>query len=99
MGSDTQTVLLDSVADPNTEDMLESLAWSLGSEYLQEMIESLSEKEQEILNYHFGLGGREVQSLTSLGKKLDISRERVRQLETKALLKLRLRAAGAKVKL
>ena len=99
VGSDTQTALLDSVADPNTEDMLESLAWSLGSEYLQEMIESLSEKEQEILNYHFGLGGREVQSLTSLGKKLDISRERVRQLETKALLKLRLRAAGAKVKL
>jgi len=99
VSTNTETSLLDAVTDPDTEDMLDSLAWSLGSEYLREMIESLSEKEQAILNYHFGLDGREVQSLTALGKKLGISRERVRQLETKALLKLRLRAAGAKVKL
>ena len=95
----SETALLDSVADPDAEDMLENLAWSLGSEYLQEMINKLSDKEQVILNHHFGLGGREAQSLTALGKTLGISRERVRQLETKALLKLRLRAAGAKVKL
>ncbi len=99
VATNTETCLLDAVADPDAEDMLESLAWSLGAEYLKEMIKQLSRKEQTILNHHFGLAGREVQSLSALGKTLGISRERVRQLETKALLKLRLRTAGAKVKL
>jgi len=61
------------------------------------MIADLPIKEQVILENHFGLRGKTIKSLTAIGKDLGISRERVRQMECKALIRMRVRATGAKV--
>jgi RNA polymerase primary sigma factor len=49
----------------------------------------LRPREQEVLALRFGLGGRERLSLTQVGKILEVSKERVRQIEERALKKLR----------
>ena len=48
-----------------------------------------SPREQEVLSLRFGLGGRERLSLSQVGKVLDVSKERVRQIQDRALQKLR----------
>lgn len=58
-------------------------------ENLRELLDALSEKEAEILRYRFGLGGRKRLSLQQLGRMYRLSKERVRQIEKRALEKLR----------
>ena len=53
------------------------------------LISSLSEREQLILRLRYGLGGEEEHTLEQIGQSLGLSRERVRQLEARALKKLR----------
>ena len=53
-------------------------------------IRDSNEREQKILRLRFGLGGEEPLTLAELGRQINVSRERVRQLEAKAILKLRL---------
>ena len=59
------------------------------------LMEVLRPREQEVLSLRFGLGGRERLSLSQVGRLLDVSKERVRQIEDRALEKLRARADGA----
>ena len=87
--------ILDSIRD-TSEDPLDALAWTYGTGFIDDMIDALPIKEQVILENHFGLKGKTVKSLTAIGKDLGISRERVRQLESKALIRMRVRATGAK---
>lgn len=96
-GEDNMTIL-DSIADLSREDPLDALAWNCGAGFIEDMIAELPIKEQVILENHFGLKGKAIKSLTAIGQDLGISRERVRQLESKALIRMRLRAAGAKVR-
>ena len=56
---------------------------------LQSAFKYLSEQEQEILEMRFGLNGKDQISLYQIGLKLDLTRERIRQIEAKALRKLR----------
>jgi RNA polymerase primary sigma factor len=49
----------------------------------------LSDQEREVLGLRFGLNGQERHTLAEIGRHLDVSRERVRQVELKALRKLR----------
>jgi len=55
---------------------------------IERVMESLSDREAEIIIYYFGLKGIRAHSLEEIGKKLDITRERVRQIKENALMKL-----------
>ncbi len=58
-------------------------------ETIEKMLETLRPREQQVLRLRFGLGGQERLSLTQVGKMLEVSKERVRQIEERALSKLR----------
>jgi len=59
-------------------------------EHLGTWITQLNEREQKILKLRFGLEGAEPLTLAEIGRQINVSRERVRQLEAKAIMKLRL---------
>ena len=58
-------------------------------EAVERLVRTLRPREQEVLSLRFGLGGRERLSLSQVGKVLDVSKERVRQIQDRALQKLR----------
>ena len=53
-------------------------------------LSQLNERERRIIELRFGLGGNEPLTLAEIGRQINVSRERVRQLEAKAILKLRM---------
>ena len=59
------------------------------SDHIQELLETLTPKEAKILTLRYGLNGEESLSLREIGKLYKLSRERVRQIEKKAIKKLR----------
>lgn len=58
-------------------------------EAVRQVLDTLSEREREVLILRFGVGGHSAHTLLEVGKRLNVSRERIRQIETKALRKLR----------
>jgi len=84
-------VLKDSLACDGDEPFLQLFSQSL-EDSLQETLGNLSEREQLILRFRFGLNGVERKTLRELGQELGVTRERVRQIQERALEKLRERA-------
>ena len=68
---------------------MEGIDRSIQKEHLGAWLSHLNEREQKILRLRFGLGGEEPLTLAEIGRQINVSRERVRQLESKAILKLR----------
>src|SRR5207302_10932782 len=66
----------------------EEVEVGLREETLRRAVEGLSEREQEILNLRYGLAGEDPLALEAIGRKLGITRERVRQIEAEALERL-----------
>jgi len=58
-------------------------------EELQEVLDSLTEKEKEVISLRYGLEDGETKTLEEVGKMFGVTRERIRQIEAKALRKLR----------
>jgi len=77
------------IADENAINPLDQLLQSGLKKELQKKMASLSEREREILRMRFGLDEQKSQTLEEVGQALGITRERVRQIEGEALLKLR----------
>jgi len=59
------------------------------SDDMEKALKTLSEREQDILNLYFGLGGEEPLTLEEIGKRLGLTRERIRQIKEKAIARLR----------
>jgi RNA polymerase primary sigma factor len=90
VGEDGESELGDLVADTDTPPMEEVYARRHLRQSVQGVVaEHLSPREQEILGLRFGLGGRENRTLQQIADTLHISRERVRQIEARALRRLR----------
>jgi RNA polymerase primary sigma factor len=81
--------LVDLIADSYTESPLELVQRSIDQEQLTLWLNHLNQQEREVLSLRFGLDGHKRHSLAEIGRNLDVSRERIRQVELKALRKLR----------
>jgi len=86
---DGRSFLGDLIPDDSTEEPLEMVERGIHQEQLLRLMSHLSDQEREVLALRFGLGGNERHTLAEIGRQLKISRERVRQVELKALRKLR----------
>jgi RNA polymerase sigma factor (sigma-70 family) len=89
IGDDDDTELGDLLADERAAAPFDVAAAALDREALQSSLAQLSEKEQRVLELRFGLIGREPLTLEEVGNEFDLTRERIRQIEAKALTKLR----------
>jgi len=88
-GEEGRSFLGDLIADVSIEEPLDRVERGMHHEQLGKWLSHLTEQEREVLQLRFGLEGEERHTLAEIGRKLDVSRERVRQVELKALRKLR----------
>ena len=75
--------------DHNIQQPLESASQQFLKEQIREMLSTLAPREQKVLKLRFGLDDGREKTLEEVGIEFSITRERVRQIEAKALLKLR----------
>ena len=88
-GDDEDSVLGDFVEDEDRISPEDSAANQILKEQLAEIISTLSEREQKIVKLRFGIGGGRSHTLEEVGAEFSVTRERIRQIEAKALSKLR----------
>ncbi|MBR3176026.1 RNA polymerase sigma factor RpoD [Candidatus Saccharibacteria bacterium] len=88
-GDDEDSVLGDFVEDEERDSPEDSAANQILKEQLSEIIATLTEREQKIIRLRFGIGGGRPHTLEEVGAEFDVTRERIRQIEAKALSKLR----------
>ena len=88
-GEEDRSTLGELIPDPNGEEPMEGMDRTIQKEHLGTWLAQLNEREQKIMKLRFGLDGEEPLTLAEIGRQINVSRERVRQLEAKAILKLR----------
>jgi RNA polymerase sigma factor (sigma-70 family) len=79
----------DLLEDRDAEAPFEAVTVQLGHSQLRRALTALSDREQEVLNLRFGLAGADPHTLEDVGREFRLTRERIRQIEAKALSKLR----------
>lgn len=88
-GDEEDSVLGDFVEDEERDSPEDSAANQILKEQLSEIIATLTDREQKIIRLRFGIGGGRPHTLEEVGAEFDVTRERIRQIEAKALSKLR----------
>lgn len=88
-GEDEDSVLADFIEDEDTVTPEESATNQLLKEQVQSVLSTLSEREQKIIKMRFGLENGKSHTLEEVGQEFAVTRERIRQIEAKALAKLR----------
>jgi RNA polymerase primary sigma factor len=86
---DDNAELVDFLEDRNAEAPFEAAAAAIQTHELRAVLRSLSEREQRVLEMRFGLIGERPYTLEEVGQEFSLTRERIRQIEAKALSKLR----------
>ncbi|HEY5912562.1 MAG TPA: RNA polymerase sigma factor RpoD [Verrucomicrobiae bacterium] len=89
VGDSEDTSFGDFIEDKNTESPSEVTSFSLLKEKLTDVLTSLSERERKVLELRFGLGDGYPRTLEEVGRQFNVTRERIRQIEAKALRKMR----------
>jgi RNA polymerase primary sigma factor len=84
-----ESVLADFIEDEDTQTPEESATGQLLKEQVKDMLAALTEREQKILKLRFGLEDGKQHTLEEVGQEFSVTRERIRQIEAKALAKLR----------
>ena len=79
----------DFIPDTSAENPSEQTAYAMLKERLQEILTTLTDRERQVLDYRFGLTDGFSRTLEEVGKQFNVTRERIRQIEAKALRKLR----------
>jgi RNA polymerase primary sigma factor len=88
-GEEGRSFLGDLIADNSHAEPLDQVERGMHHEQLGRWLSHLTDQERQVLELRFGLEGEERHTLAEIGRMLDVSRERVRQVELKALRKLR----------
>ena len=88
-GDDEDSVLGDFVEDEERASPEDSTANQILKEQIAEIITTLSDREQKIIKLRFGIGGGRPHTLEEVGAEFAVTRERIRQIEAKALSKMR----------
>ena len=97
LGEEADSTLGDFVEDTDAEVPVEVAAFKLLQEYLALALEGLNDRERQVLIMRFGLDDGRIRTLEQVGTHFKVTRERIRQIETKALAKLRQPARAKKL--
>ena len=89
IGEEEDSHLGDFIQDDNVPVPAEAAAQTLLKEQLDEVLDTLTEREQKVLRLRFGMNDGSARTLEEVGREFDVTRERIRQIEAKALRKLR----------
>ena len=89
IGEEDDSHLGDFIQDDEASQPAEEASYTLLREQLEEVLKTLTPREEEVLRMRFGLIDSKPHTLEEVGKKFDVTRERIRQIESKALRKLR----------
>jgi RNA polymerase primary sigma factor len=89
VGDDQETRLSDIVADENATNLDWAAEQRLLADRIRETLQTLTPRERRVIERRFGLGDDKDESLTAIGREIGVTRERIRQIETTALRKLR----------
>ena len=89
IGEEEDSHLGDFIQDDNVPVPAEAAAATLLKEQLGEVLDTLTDREQKVLRLRFGMNDGRARTLEEVGKEFDVTRERIRQIEAKALRKLR----------
>lgn len=89
IGEEEDSHLGDFIQDDNVPVPAEAAAQTLLKEQLDEVLDTLTEREQKVLRLRFGMNDGRARTLEEVGKEFDVTRERIRQIEAKALRKLK----------
>ena len=98
IGEEEDSHLGDFIPDEEVPAPAEAAAFSMLKEQLVEVLDTLTEREQKVLKLRFGLEDGRARTLEEVGKEFDVTRERIRQIEAKALRKLRHPSRSKKLK-
>ena len=88
----------DFIQDDHVQVPLDAATYTLLHEQLMEVLDTLTEREQKVLRLRFGLDDGRPRTLEEVGKEFNVTRERIRQIEAKALRKLRHPSRSKKLK-
>ena len=98
IGEEEDSHLGDFIQDDNVPVPADAAAFTLLKEQLEEVLGTLTEREQKVLTLRFGLEDGRARTLEEVGKEFNVTRERIRQIEAKALRKLRHPSRSLKLK-
>ena len=98
IGEEEDSHLEDFIEDDQVPVPADAAAFELLKEQLNEVLDTLTEREQKVLRLRFGLDDGKARTLEEVGRKFNVTRERIRQIEAKALRKLRHPSRSRKLK-
>ena len=98
IGEEEDSHLGDFIQDDNVPVPADAAAFTLLREQLNEVLDTLTEREQKVLKLRFGLDDGRARTLEEVGREFNVTRERIRQIEAKALRKLRHPSRSRKLK-
>lgn len=98
IGEEEDSHLGDFIPDDDVPAPAEAAAFSMLKEQLVEVLDTLTDREQKVLKLRFGLDDGRARTLEEVGRRFDVTRERIRQIEAKALRKLRHPSRSKKLK-
>ena len=98
IGEEEDSHLGDFIEDDNAPAPSEAASYALLKEQLMEVLNTLTEREEKVLRLRFGLDDGRARTLEEVGKEFNVTRERIRQIEAKALRKLRHPSRSKKLK-